>query len=322
MIPQSVVTLDFWRSYLITARPYLWCVSGTAGLVGLALAPPKSATSLTAAAAVFFVAYGFGQALTDTTQTDTDALSAPYRPLCRGVVTPRQIALVSLVGFSLCAVVLWLLNPWTLALAAAGVAGLATYTWFKRRWWAGPCYNACIVALLPVMGFLCGSPNTNRDMTSRLCWAASSVLFSYGVFVVLGYLKDVSADRLTGYVTLPVRFGWRTTLAISAVIATLALASSAALMASLHHVPLDARAWLARALWLAGAAAFVLAHALLLRTEREADAHRGIGWSVRGFVLLHLGEAASAMPALAGAAIAILLVFELGLALRPERSQI
>ena len=34
----------------------------------------------------FFVSYGFGQALTDCFQTDTDALSAPYRPLVRGLV--------------------------------------------------------------------------------------------------------------------------------------------------------------------------------------------------------------------------------------------
>ena len=46
----------------------------------------------------FFLGYGFGQALTDCFQTDTDKLSAPYRPLSQGVVSVRNVLAVSLGG--------------------------------------------------------------------------------------------------------------------------------------------------------------------------------------------------------------------------------
>jgi len=86
-------SVGFWRAYAITLRPYLFFVSGAAGLVGLALtrlpAPP-----FLAAFAAFFFSYGLGQALTDVFQRDTDALSAPYRPLVRGELAPGPVLAV------------------------------------------------------------------------------------------------------------------------------------------------------------------------------------------------------------------------------------
>jgi len=41
--------------------------------------------------------------------------------------------------------------------------------------------------------------------TSAVC----AVFFGYANFVVMGYFKDISADRATGYRTFPVTFGWR-----------------------------------------------------------------------------------------------------------------
>lgn len=322
---QSMRTLAFWRSYAVTARPHLLFVSGAAGLAGLALAPEMSWPTFAAAAVVFFLVYGFGQALTDTTQIDTDSLSAPYRPLCRGLVTPRQIAAVSLLGLIGCAVVLVMQNVWTLVPAVAGIAGLSTYTWFKRRWWAGPFYNSWIVALLPVMGVLCAPSSSLAHLASpRVLLATVSVFFSYAVFVVLGYLKDISADRATGYVTLPVRFGWRASVMVSAVLASVALLASALLVASSSTAAASpgAGGLLARAMWVAAAGSLVKAHVQLLQTDRESEAHDGIGWSVRGFVLLHLGLAGSALPVLALPALGVFLLFELLLAGRPERSQI
>jgi len=151
-----------------------------------------------------------------------------------------------------------------------------------------------------------------------------SVLFSYATFVALGYLKDISADRATGYVTLPVRFGWRPTIAISAGFSMVAWVSSAWLASACLHAThsFGAATWVALALWLAGALALTAAHLTLLQTEREPEAHGGIGWSVRGFVLLHLAEAALLLPALSWAALGIYAAFELTLAMRPERSQI
>ena len=280
----------FARAYLVTMRPYLCFVSGAAGLVGLALAPALTPLALGAAFAALFASYGLGQALTDVFQTDTDALSAPYRPLTQGAVRGRDVLLTSLTGLGLCGIVLGLLNQWTLPLSALGVAGLATYSIAKRRWWAGPPWNAAVVALLPPIGYLCGGAPPAALVTSGdVVPATASVFFGYAVFVLLGYLKDVSADRATGYRTLPVVAGPRTAIAVSGLCALAGLAASVTLLGRLVVAwrPADPRFLAASALWLAGAAALLVAHPLALRFSDEREAHRAIVWTVRGFVWLH-----------------------------------
>ena len=96
MSHHPVVSLGFARGYAVTIRPYLCFVSGATGLAGLALTTTGSTITLAILASVFFAAYGFGQALTDVTQLDTDAISAPYRPMVRGQIRPRDVFLVSL----------------------------------------------------------------------------------------------------------------------------------------------------------------------------------------------------------------------------------
>jgi geranylgeranylglycerol-phosphate geranylgeranyltransferase len=315
----------FWRAYGVTMRPYLCFVSGAAGLVGLALAHGLPWPLFLAAFAVLFVTYGLGQALTDVFQTDTDALSSPYRPLTQGRITRTQVLAVSLTALTACGVVLALLNPWTLPLSALAVLGLVAYTWFKRRWWGGPLWNAWVVAVLPAIGFLAGGGGTTAFGNDRMLWAAMiSVLFSYAVFVLLGYFKDISADRATGYLTLPVVAGWRTATWTSLGFALAAVASSAWLLALLEVArrAISAQLLAAMVLWLAGAASVIGAHPYMLRIRDESQAHRSITWTVRGFVLLHLGESAVALPALTAPALVFYALFELVLAARPERSQV
>ncbi|MFN8094021.1 MAG: hypothetical protein U0599_17730 [Vicinamibacteria bacterium] len=55
---------------------------------------------------------------------------------------------------------------------------------------------------------------------------------------------------------------------------------------------------------------------------RDADAHPGIALSVRGFVALHLGEAALLRPGLAAPAVALLAALDVALAARPCREQV
>lgn len=301
--------LRFCRCYFVTMRPYLFFVSGAAGLLGLALSPQLSAPRFFVAAAVFYISYGLGQALTDVFQTDTDALSSPYRPLVQGLVTPRQVAAVSLAGLALCAVALAALNPATLALSALMVAGLVAYTPLKRRWWGGPPWNAAIMALLPCLAVVAA----RGPAVTSLLPATASVFFSYAVFVLLGYLKDVEADRASGYQTLPVRFGRKPAIVVSFFAALVAIACSARL---LQPSPAGV------ALWLGGAAFLIAAHFVAWPATRDEQAHPAIALAVRGFVAIHLGEAVLARPSLALFAIVALALGEVALQARPSRAQI
>jgi geranylgeranylglycerol-phosphate geranylgeranyltransferase len=321
-LPFPVSHPAFWRAYWITLRPYLFFVSGTSGLVGLALGDPLPPVFLGAAFLAFSLSYGLGQALTDVFQTDTDALSSPYRPLVRGEISKRSVLVVSLLGLFACTAVFALLSPFTLVLGGVAVLGLLAYTDAKRRFWAGPFWNAWIVGLLPAMGLLCASRSASAALLHPgLSWAVATTLLGYSVFVLLGYFKDVEADRATGYVTLPVRFGRRTSVLVSAVACTLGLFCSLLLLRASGLQWHDAVSP-GSMLWLAGSALLLGAHLRILPTTRDDEAHPAIAMVVRGYVLLRLGEVVLLRAGLTLLALLVYAAFELALSRRPCREQI
>jgi 4-hydroxybenzoate polyprenyltransferase len=319
-----VTSWRFWRAYGVTMRPYLLFVSGVSGLVGLALADALDGPLLVLAAVPFFVCYGLGQAITDTFQTDTDALSSPYRPLVRGEITRGQVLAVSLATLLAIGLLYALLNPWTLLPAALAVAGVVLYTPFKRHWWGGPPWNSWVVATLPLLGVLLGGGTPAQALARSDVWLAiGSVYFSYAVFVLLGYFKDVTADRATGYDTIVVHFGRGPTLWVSAWHTALALACSLALVRT--DVGAKLVGWpglVGGVLWLGGALALAGGHMMIAGTSRDDQAHPAIALVVVGFVALHLGEATLLRP---GLWLASALIFPLSLVLlsrRPEKTQV
>lgn len=291
----GLLSVGFWRAYLIHMRPYLLFLSGMTGGVGLALVPDVSLVRLAVLVPLFFGTYGFGQALTDCFQMDTDALSSPYRPLVRGVVRRRDVMAVSLIGLGASGIALGLFNAWTLPLAALCIVGLATYTSFKRRWWAGPFYNAWIVAGLFVIAYLAGGGRFAGLLRPEVGCAAAAVFFGYANFVLTGYYKDVSADRATGYNTLPVHVGMRRAAFVSDGFAALALVSvGAGLWITLDGDALAALG--AIGFGVAGAAATLLGQVRLHRVRREADAHAAIAPVVHAYLLLLAALAAAQYP--------------------------
>ena len=315
MIVTVPANAGFWRGYVITLRPYLMFVSGAAALVGLALAD-MPVWRLLLGGVVLFVVYGLGQALTDVFQTDTDRLSAPERPLVRGDISREAVLATSLGGLGVCALVIAWLNPWTLMPSAVGIALLATYTPMKRRWWAGPPWNAAVVALLPLLGRLCAGGTLVAVLTERpVRLAMGSAFGTYAVFVVLGCLKDLDADRATGYATIAVRFSRRAAVGAGALFAFFGLGCSWLLVAP--GVP-----GASSLLWYMGAGALVAAHALLWSNTRDEEAWPGVVASVFGFVALHLGEVALFRPGWLPATVALLVAAVIALWLRPNRRQI
>jgi len=321
-----LLSAAFLSGYFVTMRPYLMFLSGAVGVSGIAVAGHDSPWRVLVAFGVFFLSYGFGQALTDCFQTDTDSLSSPYRPLVRGAISKAHVIIVSLAGLALSALVLGLLNPLLLIVAALCVTGLATYTFFKRLWWAGPLYNAWIVMLLPVMGYLAdpaGEETIIGDInTIRLLMGAT--LFSYANFVLVGYFKDITADRQTGYRTFPVVFGWKPARIVTDILMALGLAAGWGCLLVLNHdydldpLRLCAGGILMGAATVAGIAAQVLLH----KTNREQDAHAPMSYSLRSIILLHLAVTATCMPSWIPYVLLYYGVFEIVFRLRPERSQI
>ena len=318
-----VVSGAFLRAYVVTMRPYLLFMSGITGLVGLALAPQISVGWTLLFGAAFFGAYGFGQALTDCFQMDTDQLSSPYRPLVRGAIRRQDVLWVSLAALAGTGALLVIHQPWNLLLAALGVVGLVTYTPFKRRWWGGPFYNAWIVVVLCLMGYLSGvgTAGASVQWTPLLARTLLTVLFGYANFVLTGYFKDVSADRATGYRTLVVVAGFRTAARVSDVLAGLTLASAASAWwcaaVNVPHV-----SWTAVLFGLAGVGATLVAQLQLHAVREEAESHHAIALVVHAYQLLLSGIAVLLRPAWALPLVLFYLGFVIVLRARPARDQI
>lgn len=311
---------NFFKNYLITMRPYLMFVSGMTGLAGLSLAPDAPWPKTFALFLAFFLSYGFGQALTDCFQTDTDALSSPYRPLVQGTIRKSHVLAVSLAGLAFCGLILTLAAPINLPLALLAVFGLATYTYFKRRWWAGPFYNAWIVLVLALMACVAGYGFwPGRLLISPNALLVGAIVFAgYANFVLIGYFKDISADRQTGYRTLPVVFGLRISALASDLLALLVLA------AFLLFVRLNAASFygLAGVFAVCGVGVLLYTQVRAHGVRSEKEAYKAVAPVVHAYLLILGAIVLSHKPGWSWAMIAFYVAFVLTMKFRPERTQI
>lgn len=318
--PYPIFSAAFWSAYWIHMRPYLLFISGVAGLAGMALnwdGEPQADWRILVFV-FFFLGYGLGQALTDCFQTDTDKISSPYRPLSQDLVTPWSVGVVSVVGLIFGGMILVWANIWNLPFALLSIFGLATYSFFKRYWFAGPFYNAWIVMLLPLMGFLSLSDARLVDLLHqpvRFYYVLGLSFFAYSNFVLMGYLKDISADRATGYQTFPVVFGWDATVWVGDLFALLSMVFVGLCLAD--H-------WVAYALFAAGSLVAVAGqlNAHFSREKTEANAAFPITATVRSFILWHLALLPGHWELSLWFAVLYFIAFELALRRRPEKDQI
>jgi 4-hydroxybenzoate polyprenyltransferase len=314
----SMKSPAFWKAYAVTMRPYLLFVSGITGIAGLSFAHDTSSGRTFLIVLASFLSYGFGQALTDCFQTDTDAISAPYRPLTQGVIAKNQVLIVSLAGLALCAASFAAFFPANILLGLAAAAGLATYTPFKRMWWSGPFYNAWIVALLCVIA-LGGSGSLAAAINGSFVFALLTVFFGYANFVLAGYFKDIAADAATGYRTMPVVFGRKTAAVISdalvlATLVTFILYCISRGMAAVAPIP---------ALFtLAAAACMAAGQVRLHRVTTDGEAHHAVAFTVHSYMLLLSAVAIAERPSWSIFLILYFGAYLLTLRFRPERSQI
>jgi 4-hydroxybenzoate polyprenyltransferase len=321
-VQYRLLSRRFLGAYLVTMRPYLLFVSGITGIVGMSLAPELHWPAAVLIALAAFFSYGFGQALTDCFQIDTDRLSSPYRPLTHGTIGRSQVLGVSVVGLTGCVAVFTWFNPWNLLLGAVAGAGLATYTPFKRKWWGGPWYNAWIVVVLAIMAFLAAGGHT-EGAHGALPWTMGAVFFGYANFVLAGYFKDIAADKQTNYRTMPVVLGRAPAAVASSILALLGLiclvfARSLA-QAYTRWTLLGLASW---GFLIAAAGITVTAQILLHRVSTDEDAHTPIGLVVHGYVLGLAAVASAAQPAWTLPLCVFYAGFVAVLRMRPSRSQI
>ncbi len=305
------------KSYFITMRPYLMFVSGITGITGISF---SNNTNLIQTILIFlasFLSYGFGQALTDCFQVDTDSISSPYRPLTQGKITKPLVLSISAAGLILCISIFTFYNPVNLVLGIIAGLGLASYTYFKRRWWGGPFYNAWIVVVLFIMAFLSTGEKT---LFSEIAPAALTIFFGYSNFVLSGYFKDICADEATGYNTLPVRFGRKISARVSDVFAFLMIIFSSLIILK---VTLSLVLKISSILFFFIGFIFALTAQLRLhKVQSDEDAHKAISPVVHSYILILSAVTLSYKPEWLLALIIFYLGFLFTLKFRPSKQQI
>jgi 4-hydroxybenzoate polyprenyltransferase len=316
-------SVEFIQAYVITMRPYLMFVSGITGLAGMSFIPHMSMANFILRFVASFLAYGFGQALTDCFQIDTDTLSSPYRPLTQGIISRLQAFIVSGVGLAFCISIFAAGNMSNLLLGALAGSGLATYTYFKRRWWGGPFYNAWIIAVLCSMAFLSGAQPFGQLLSAPMVLVVLCVLFGYANFVLSGYFKDIKADRATGYNTLPVVFGRRISAWASDFLAFASIAFAAIVLTAtgspLYSVLGGVSRW---AFFTAAVVVSIIAQVRLHSVATDNEAHRAIVPVVHSYILLLSAVACAQKPAWTGLFILFYAAFIVVLKVRPAQNQI
>ncbi|MBO9611326.1 MAG: UbiA family prenyltransferase [Dyadobacter sp.] len=308
----------FCNAYFIHMRPYLLFVSGAAGAMGIAMGKAVGAPEWKCwlAFAPFFLGYGFGQALTDCFQTDTDKLSAPYRPLSQEIISIKSVLIVSISGLLASGLILLWLHPLSFALSIVAVLGLATYSFVKKHFWfGGPFYNAWIVMLLPVMGYFIAQPKDEWHFPIDNYGYIFITFFSYANFVLIGYLKDIEADQATNYKTFPVVLGWNRTVFTGDIFALVTLL--------LFWQQTELNVW-SLAFGLAGSMVIVTGQVIAhqAREKNERGAMVPIASTVRGFILLHLAVILHFQPDWFWFALIFYSLFEWALYRRPSKYQI
>jgi 4-hydroxybenzoate polyprenyltransferase len=317
------LSLVFLKAYLITMRPYLMFVSGITGIVGLAFTNPLSKVDTTFVIFASFLSYGFGQVLTDCFQTDTDSISSPYRPLTQGIVSKNHFLALSILGLTFCISIFVIQNPVNLLLGTTSGFGLATYTYFKRKFWSGPFYNAWIVACLCIMGFLCGKVAIKEIFLTDFVYVAISIFFGYANFVLSGYFKDIEADRETEYNTLPVKFGRKISAIVSDIFVFLMilfgvlvlLNGTKNLEGTLLFIP-------ALVFLLASLVITIIGQILLHKVRTDEEAHPAIALVVHSYILQFAGLALLRKPEWLIFLIVFYVTFVMVMSLRPEKNQI
>ncbi len=316
-------SLEFVKDYLITMRPYLLFVSGVTGICGMSFIDSLSVSKSILIFLASFLSYGFGQALTDCFQTDTDSISSPYRPLTQGIISKQQVLLISIIGLILCVSIFSIFNPVNLLLGILSGIGLATYTFFKKRFWAGPFYNAWIVSVLFLMAFLCGSNFSNIFQKQKIIYALAAVFFGYANFVLVGYSKDVEADRPTGYNTLPVVFGRRVASVVSNIFGLFSVVFTFLVFSYSHKLAeLFSQDLFAVIILFIGIIVMILCQIFVHFIKSDNESSKAINLSVHAYILLLssivvLNKIERLLPM-----VVFYVLFNLTIALRPSKNQI
>jgi geranylgeranylglycerol-phosphate geranylgeranyltransferase len=142
--------------------------------------------------------------INDVVDRGVDAINKPWKPIPRGIVNPRTVAILSIILLVAAITVNILVSiPATITALVYGIVAY-TYSFMRRRWWSH--FQVAFSTTAPtVYGYvLAGMPPEYMNL---------AILFSATIFTatlgreLVKALMDMEGDRRMGYSTIPLKYG-------------------------------------------------------------------------------------------------------------------
>lgn len=204
-------------------RPVNAVVAGLAAILGYGIAAGNLVTgTILLFSAVFLITAG-GNSINDYFDADIDQINRPDRPIPSGDVRPRMAWNISFALFSCGILIAVFTNPVCFGIAVFNTLLLVLYAArLKRTFVAGN----LAVSYLSASIFLFGGAYLGYEGIIRVLPVVLVTLFAMLSREILKTAEDVEGDAASGADTVPVRYGVRSAVLLSAVFALCAIAGS------------------------------------------------------------------------------------------------
>ncbi len=158
---------------------------------------------------------------------------------------------------------------------------------------------------------------------SQLNFSLHAAFFGYANFVLVGYFKDVEADRLTGYNTLPVVYGRRVASVVSNIFGLLTITFTILVFTnSFLWQDIIEKNLYAVAILVIGIIVMILCQMFVHLIKNDNESSKAISLSVHAYIILLSSIALLNKPDWILPFVIFYLLFNLAMILRPEKKQI
>lgn len=194
-------------AYIKSMRPYLFFISGMAGLLGMVFSNATSSVGRTfSVLSILFVGWGVNQVINDLLGLKEDRINAPHRPLVTGELPIKAAVTFSLFFFVVGAIVTYFINPQALILYLLVFVLNIVYEYSKKVPLLGNIVFGFLLAPCVYYGAMCiNSRGLEILLDKKLFLIAVAIILINFTVAFFTYFKDFQGDKITGKKTIIVQ---------------------------------------------------------------------------------------------------------------------
>ncbi|MBL7131471.1 MAG: UbiA family prenyltransferase [Candidatus Omnitrophica bacterium] len=203
----NIFSKEIIFAYIKSMRPYLFFLSGMAGLLGVVFCgQTASAGKLISILSVVFLGWGVNQVVNDFLGLKEDRINAPNRPLVTGALPIKAAVLYSLGLFVLGGFITYILNAYALIFYFLVFLLNIAYEYSKKIPLLGNIVFGFLLAPCVYYGAMCvNGKGLEVLLDKKLFLLAIAVILINITVAFFTYYKDFKGDKITGKRTIIVK---------------------------------------------------------------------------------------------------------------------